>query len=544
LNSSDKHVERLVDEYASRRIDRRQFVRRAAALGLSLPAVSALIAACGGGGGGAAGGGGGGLSKTLRIRLTFDVQNMDPATWVGQTDEAVFCNVCEGLVTYKPGTLEVVNQLAETFTPSADHLSYEFTLKQGVPFHGGFGEVTSEDVKFSFERIAGLTKPKLESAYAGDWSALKEVKIKDKYSGTIVLKEPFAALLSSTLPVNAGMIVSKKAVEQMGKKHATHPIGTGPYEFVAWKPNQRVELRRFKDYATAFSNPQWDEIILRPIAQDSAGDTALETGELDFAQISLQSIDRFKGNSDFQVADRTTFDFNFIGMNVLNPKLSDINVRQAIRAAIDVDAILQAGFEGKWTRATAIIPPGMELGYWKDAPVYKPDVARAKQFLAQSSSPPSELSFMYTEETGSDAVFEISQANLNEIGITLNGNKVESAVFYELGKQMRQREMFYTGYVSEPDPSWSTVWFLCDQFDQWNWMYSCDERFDQLHHDALREFDAAKRDAMYVEMQERWDARADAIWTAWPTNWFAWKDGLKPALTPHGRVVPYAFTTV
>ena len=61
----------------------------------------------------------------------------------------------EGLITYKPGTWEVVNVLAETFEPSADGLQFDFKLKEGIQFHGGYGEVTAEDVKFSYERIAG-----------------------------------------------------------------------------------------------------------------------------------------------------------------------------------------------------------------------------------------------------------------------------------------------------------------------------------------------------------------------------------------------------
>ena len=63
---------------------------------------------------------------------------------------------------YAPGTWDLVNQLAETFEPSADGLQFAFKLKEGIQFHGGYGEVTAEDVKFSYERIAGLTTPPLD----------------------------------------------------------------------------------------------------------------------------------------------------------------------------------------------------------------------------------------------------------------------------------------------------------------------------------------------------------------------------------------------
>jgi peptide/nickel transport system substrate-binding protein len=338
-------------------------------------------------------------------------------------------------------------------------------------------------------------------------------------------------------------VLSKKAIEDLGKKYPTHPIGTNAYEFVKWTPDQRVVLRRSKDYKTGFVDPVWDEIHFIPIQDDSAADIALETGELDFGNISLPSIERFQENDDFEVVSQSTLDYNWIGMNILHPKLKDISVRQAIRYGVDVPAMLEAAFEGRYERATAIIPPNMGLGHWEDAPVYERDVEKAKGFLQTAGVSNLDLALTYTEETGSDEVFQIAQANLKEIGINLKPDKVEGAAFYELGKNLRERELFYVGFVTEPDPSWSMVWFTCDQIDVWNWMYSCDEEFDRLHKAALREQDEAKRNEMYVEMQRRWDAAVHTVWTHWPTLWFGHRKGLNPAVNPHGRVIAYAFTS-
>ena len=68
----------------------------------------------------------------------------------------------------------------------------------------------------------------------------RRCRVDDTYSGTIILKEPFAPIMATTLPVFSGWIVSKKAVEERGEDFATSPIGTGPYEFVEWKPKQQV----------------------------------------------------------------------------------------------------------------------------------------------------------------------------------------------------------------------------------------------------------------------------------------------------------------
>jgi len=558
MSTHEPRVQNLVDDLVSNRIDRRQFVRRAFALGLAAPAVSAILAACGGGdeeGAAPAGGGteaGGEATAAIAetaAQLTVqtgEVSNVDPAFWPASPDYQTGAAIHEGLVTYKPGTLEVVNQLAETFTPSADGLAYEFKLKEGILFHKDYGELTAEDVKYSFERIAGLNEPKLDSPYKGDWSpALKEVQVKNKYEGVILLKEPFAAIMRSTLPVGAGLVLSKKAIEERGEKIATDPVGTGPYQWETWKPGVETVLTRFAEYGGASDEilgTLFDRIRLVTILEHSAADIALETGETDFSEISLQGIDRFEQNDDFTVYKQETLNYYWIGMNVLHPKLEDIRVRQAIRLAIDVPSMLEAAFEGRMTRATSILPPGMGLGYWEDAPVYDRDVDAAKGLMADAGVSSLELKFTFTEDVGTKQVAQIAQANLADIGIKVNLEKVDGAAFYELGKNLRQRELFYVGYVTEPDPSWSTVWFICDQLDVWNWMYWCDKEFDRLHFAALKEQDEAKRHEMYIEMQKRWDEAAHTVWTHWPTNYWAARKGVTPSIYPTGYWQLPAFT--
>ena len=111
----------------------------------------------------------------------------------------------------------------------------------------------------------------------------------------------------------------------------------------------------------------------------------------------------------------------------------------------------------------------------------------------------------------------------------------------DLGKGLRDRELFFVGYVTEPDPYWSFIWFTCSQFDQWNWMYWCDKQFDSLNNSATGELDKAKRSQMYVEMQKLWDAAAHTVWIAYPTIPFGAKKSIQAAISPHGRFYPYAF---
>jgi peptide/nickel transport system substrate-binding protein len=544
MSPSDRQLERLVADLTQERIDRRQFLRRATGLGLSLPAATAILVACGGeeepsGGGGTVAATGG----TLRLHLDEDIENLDPAIQPGHADTNVATNIFEQLVAYKPGSFDTANTLAESWEGSSDGLRWQFKLKQGIPFHKGYGEVTAEDVKYSFERIAGLTKPKLESPYSGDWATLERVQVDGKYEGVVVLKELFAPLMTTTVPVQSGSIVSKKAVEELGaKKFATNPVGTGPYEFVSWSPTQKVVLKKFAEYGGANSDyaqpAAWDEIDFIVIGEDNPTTIALESGQLDFAVLPTNTVERFQGDDQFTVDKRTSLNYNWIGLNVMHPLLQDRNVRLAIRYGVDVPSMIEAAFNGLYTQATAEIAPGMPVGYWEAAPKYERDVDKAKQYLQQADAVGRELVFSVSNaEPGADKIAEIAQQNLQEIGLKIKVQVEESAQFDQATKAADQKkQLFYTGFTTNPDPSWVTVWFTCGQVNVWNYMSWCNEEYSSLDKQGARTVDEAQRQDIYVRMQQLMDEDVSAIWVAWPTLYFATKKGTTPSIRPDGGV--------
>jgi peptide/nickel transport system substrate-binding protein len=476
--------------------------------------------------------------KILRVRNETDITNLDPAFWPSTNDVAVMTSIYEGLVGYVPGTWEVKNYLAESIE-QVDPLTIDFKLKEGIQFHGGYGEMTAEDVKFTFERLAD---PALDAVYAGDWATLDHVEVTGTYTGQIILKEPFAALWTTTLPMTSGWIMSKRATEELGDEHATHPIGTGPYEFAEWTPDQQVVLKRFAGY---WGEPgEWDEIHVIPIPEDSAAEIALETGEIDYGTISTGAIERFETSGEFEVYPANTLGYTWVAMNVQHPNLQDKNLREAIRYAIDVPAIIEAAYDGRVERACSLVAPG-QLGYWADAPCYERDLDKAAEFLAQVPEVP-ELTLTTLDAEQEKAATQVIQSNLAEIGISVEIIVQDGSAFWDGGMGeagLQDRQLTYISYANSPDPSWATVWFTCDQIGQWNWMYWCDEQFDQLHFEALKELDTDKRADMYLEMQQLWDEAAHTVWIAYPTLYFASRADLDPGITPHSWLLPYATTS-
>ena len=146
-------------------------------------------------------------SDELNVRLGEDFTTLDPAFWQSGADLTMINVLFPKLIEFKSGSdWEYELQAAESIE-QVDELTIKFTLKPGLMWTDGYGEVTTEDVKYSYERYID---PELASPIIGDWLPLKEVEIVDKYSGIIHLKEPFAPIWWSTLPYSSGAIVSKK----------------------------------------------------------------------------------------------------------------------------------------------------------------------------------------------------------------------------------------------------------------------------------------------------------------------------------------------
>ncbi len=478
-------------------------------------------------------------TKVLKIRLYGDIQVLDPAFYVSANDKVVGTNIYNGLVTYGANSYDIVNDLAESIETSEDGTVITFKLKEGVQWQNGYGEVTTEDVKFSYERFID---PALKASYADDWAQLDHVEIIDKYNGKIILKGPFAPIWHSTLPVTAGWVLCKAYAEKVGLEGlATKPLGSGPYILSEWLPKQQVTLTRNPDYFGP--QPYYDEIDFIPIEDDKAAEIAMEAGELDFSQVSIDSFERFSSDSNFTTVKVPNIRFSWIGLNVENPKLADINVRLAIRYGVDVDSIIEAAYFGLVDRELGLIAPGL-VGYWPDAPRYERDVAKAKEYLAKAGLTSLDIRFDILNTTEYQTWAQIVQQNLKDVGINVTINPMDSASFWSLGDgdAGKNAEMFGINYSMEPDPSWATVWFTTPQIGIWNWMRWSNAEYDQLHQEGLTTLDNTKRTEIYIRMQQLFDEAAHTIWITHGNLVFVNKPGVNVAMTPNGVIQPRFFT--
>jgi peptide/nickel transport system substrate-binding protein len=459
--------------------------------------------------------------RTLRARFAADPTLLDPIYVANYTDISVVSMIFESLVQAAPDG-ETVNVLADTYELSDDGLTIDFTLKQGVQFHGGYGEMTMDDVKFSIDRAAGLVEGVETTSITAFYTALGSVEVIDDYTGRIVLKEPSVTLVQQALPLTG--IISRAAYEEKGVEGFQRgPIGTGPYQLAEVVPGQHVRMTNFTEYAGQapyVPDRRFDEVLFQIIPEDSAAELAYEAGDLDMlAPMRAAALPRFEALGDTDIYEGAGMQYRFIGMNMLDPALSNENLRKAIIAAIDVESILVATSEGKDIRARALVAPSAPIGYWDDAPTHEQDLDEARRLVALVPEDQRTLRFTIADDEISRTVAQVAQANLEDAGLTVNIEVLDPATFFVADESNRSRQLFYTEYgINYREPSQELVWWTCAQFDLWNYMYFCDAEYDRLFAEAAVELDAEARTKIYAEMQAIWENAANAVWVSHPTN--------------------------
>jgi peptide/nickel transport system substrate-binding protein len=472
----------------------------------------------------------------LVVRVETDIGNLDPANRVGSTEDNILISVCQNLARFKPGTLEWEPDAAKTIKQVSE-TEIEFELHPGQMFHGGYGEMTAEDVKFSFERFNTPGDAGKKAAYADDWGALDKVEVTGKYSGKLLFKHPAPAIWVIGIPDGSGAILSKKATIELGDKIATTLIGSGPYVLKEWKPNDHFTLEKNPDYKGT-DKIHFQRIVAKPIAELKTAMLGFQAKEIAFTEIDPTAVADIEKDADATVIKMEAIDYQWIGINVEKPPFDDLKVRQAIRYGIDVDAIIAGAFSGTVKRAKTLLAPGL-LGHWADAPVYPHDPEKAKALLAEAGKTSFDCTLTCLNDSTTQAIAQIAQANLAEIGINVKINALDGGAYWGMGEDDKSKDLELTiiPYSSKFDPSFQTQWFLSDQVGVWNWQRWRSPEFDDMHKKALVERDPAKRDEIYRRMQDLMEDSGAFVFITHEANALVYRNGVAPALKPDGNAI-------
>ena len=475
--------------------------------------------------------------SVLRVRSYGDIQNLDPAFRVSQPDGDVMECIFAPIAQFKPNVKdwEAVPLAAKTLKQlDATHIAFE--LHPGILYSDGFGEMTAADVKYSFERIAD---PNLKADYQDDWSALNQVTVKDKYSGIIEMKEAFAPLWNSTLPTESGIILPQKAFEAAGGKFTTKPpCQCGPYRIKSWEPKTKLVLERNPDWK--LYKPAFDEIQISPIEDEKTAELGFESGDIDFTWTSISSITRYLKQplKNGKFVRKPSLAYVWMGMNQDNAALKDLRIRRAIQYAVDRKAVVDAAYLGAAEPSTGIIAPGLP-GH-RAANLYSHNVEKAKQLLKEAGAESGlSLTLAILNKAERLAAAQVVQANLAEVGVTVEIEPHDSGTFWSLGTEKKgdswkKVQLILNRFSMEPDPSWATVWFTPDQVGVWNWERFNNKGFGELSKEAMGELKNAKRAQIYIKMQNLMEESGDYVFLTHEAAGVLYSDKIIPALRPDG----------
>jgi peptide/nickel transport system substrate-binding protein len=281
---------------------------------------------------------------------------------------------------------EYLPTLATEWTQSADAKVWTFKLREGVQFHRGYGEMTSEDVVFSYERaMAGGTNKTI-------LSNIESVVASGPYEVTITLKQPDVNLLGTSIFNNNTSIISKKAFEEIGADaFVTDAVGTGPYELVEFDPEFGTRMTRHEGYWGDKAKIANVECVY--IADTTARTLALLSGEVDCIEAVRAPgwIDSILQRDPTLKIDMTTpGSFNTLHVNLTRAPFDNLLVRQALMHAIDREAVAAALAPMGGTMA-GLQPDFFPAGFKKeDLPEelqYPYDPEKSKALLAEAGFP-------------------------------------------------------------------------------------------------------------------------------------------------------------
>lgn len=368
-----------------------------------------------------------------------DAGRLDPHLSATTIDKAVFGWMFNGLVRFAPGTASpetIEPDLAESWETSDDGLEWTFHLREGVQCHRDYGVLTAEDVVYSLERAADPQR----SSFASDFAVFDKVEALDDQTVKITLKNPVPSLLGLVTNYHGGNIVCKAAAEEMGEDFQKRPIGTGPFMFDEYQPQQNLRLAANPDYFRG--EPQLDGINYQYIPSDSARDLAFQSGELDmiYGKQDQTWVERIENVEGAVVHVMEPAEMSVMYLNMATEPLDDIRVRRAIAMATNREQFMD--FKGRAVTRIANSPvPQGYLGHADMSQLMpKHDVEGAKALLAEAGHPDGiTLKVIHTALPGMLGTAEVFQAQMAQAGINLDLEVVEHATFHgQIRKDLSQ----------------------------------------------------------------------------------------------------------
>lgn len=443
-------------------------------------------------------------AQEVVLRTIIDVPDMDPARINNPDPATIDANIYSQLLKPNAETYEPEPDLAESYDLSEDGLIYTFHLRKDAEFHKGYGPVTAEDVKFTFER---LLDPAVRSPFRADMVAVDRIEAVDPQTVKFQMKSPDMSFIRKVIAYRPGYIVSKKAVTELGENFKSSPIGSGPFEFQSWESGAKTILVANENYYAGA--PALKKLTFQVVKEDAVALMAQEAGQVDlgvYPSFSLMPVAESSpavAAGQLKISTQAELTAVYLEMNNDKAPTNDQRVREAISHAINKDDLIDVVYGGLVEKARSVLSPQF-FAYKDDVTEfgYDPDKARA---LLKEAGYADGLKLKYRCFSGATPWTEyapILQEQLRDVGIQL-----ELAVFDRATHDDALTNGDYDLNCSflgrPPDPDIVLAYYRTDAIPLPNQTRYSNPEVDKLIEAGRKEADPEKRKAIYEDVQER-----------------------------------------
>ena len=458
----------------------------------------------------------GGAANTLVYYADVsDLISLDPAVAYEFSGVLLVHNVYDTLVKFEGSDLSNLKpSLATSYDTKDAGATWDITfkLKSGVKFASG-NALTADDVVYSIQRVIKLNKS--PAFLFTDIAGLKETSAKATDASTVVVSMPktaspagFLSILTFTV---AGIVDSKevKSHETAGDSGSgwllDHSAGSGPYAIDHWTKQSEVLLKANPNYGG--TKPPLSSVLVKHVPESTNQQFALEKGDADIARnLGPQQIAALQGKAGVATTTGNSLVLVYLGMNVNVKPLDNVNVREALRTAIDYDAITKDLLKGNGKKVQGIVPAGL-FGYNETTP-FQADVTKAKSLLTQAGQTAVNLELLIPtgQAPGGVAWADLAakmQADWAKIGVTVTIKQTAQADLLTTYRAQKGQLVLINWSPDFPDPDGNVAPFT--DYAQKSIAYRNgwdDKAIAQKGKDAALLTDTTKRAAAYKELTD------------------------------------------
>jgi peptide/nickel transport system substrate-binding protein len=416
---------------------------------------------------------------------------------------------------------EIEPWLAESVEPNADFTQWTITLPDGVTFHDG-SELTAEVVKNNIDAWRGQYPGRAPTLLFFVFQDIESVDVVDPLTVSVTTKRSWVSFDAQLWSSGRTGIIAQTQLDD-AQTCDRNLIGTGPFRFVDWTPNQRFVAERNPDYwatdAEGTQLPYLDEIEFRPIVESAQRFNALESGEINAMHTSVPSeiIDLRDLTESGQLNAYETDEFGevtYTMLNVSEPPFDNITARQAVAHALDFEEFNAILGEGIFTQATGPFAPGnvgnLDMGDFPEFPTYDPEEAErlVAEYEAETGQP---LSFTYTAQQDEFALAaaQFIKEKVEAVGMAMEITAIDQSTIIDTAVQGTYQAINFRNHPGgDPDL-------------QYNWWYTgspvnfgriADPAIDQLLDEGRVTDDPAQREQIYESVNLRF---GEQLWNLW-----------------------------